>query len=108
MVNMVVNIDGEAFIITSADELVSVQTRLSNKFFSEQNSEEEVIDRYFRETPRLEIYDRVSDYPELVDEIVDRAIEHETDYQTLDEVADALRSMGEALEGIYDYAREWV
>ena len=107
MVTITVQISGEIYHIGSVEDLMNVHNILTTKFFEQSKDNDEVIDRYFRETPHLEIYDRVSDYPELMDEIVDRAVETETDYQTLDEVSDALSGMRDALDSIYEYAREW-
>ena len=102
-----ITIGGELYHINTVEELMNVQNILTTKFYEQSKDEEEIIERYFRDTPHLEIYDRVSDYPDLMSEIVDRAVENETDYQTLDEAADALRGMREALDEIYNYAREW-
>ena len=107
MVTITVQISGEIYAISTVEDLTKVQSILTTKFMEQFLNEEEVIDRYFCETPRLEIYDRVSDYPEVMTEIVDRAVENETDYQSLDEASDALRGMAEALDNIYETAREW-
>ena len=107
MVTITVQISGEIYHISTVEDLTKVQNTLTQKFFEQYMDKEEVIDRYFCETPPLEIYDRVSDYPDIMSEIVDRAVECETDYSTLDEAADALRGMREALDEIYNYAREW-
>ena len=108
METITVQISGAIYHIGTVDELTEVQNILTKKFFEQCQNEAEVVDRYFRETSHLEIYDRVSDYPDLMDDIVDKAVEIETDYQTLDEAVDALRGMEEALNNIYDYTRDWV
>ena len=107
MVTITVQISGELYHIGSVEDLMNIQNILTTKFYEQSKDEEEIIERYFRDTPHLEIYDRVSDYPDLMTDIVDRAIESETDYQTLDEVSDALSGMRDALDSIYEYAREW-
>lgn len=108
MVTITVQVSGEIYGISTVEDLTKVQNMLTQKFFEQYDNEDEVIDRYFRDTPHLEIYDRVSDYPDLMGEIVDRAVERETDYGTLEEASDALRGMAETLDNIYSYAREWV
>jgi hypothetical protein len=106
--NMTVQISGDIFTINTVEDLNMVQSAITNKFFAEREDENAVIDRYFRETPILEIYDRVRENDDLLSEIVDRAVENRTDYQTLDEAADALDNMYSALDEIYSIAREWV
>lgn len=108
MVTITVQVSGEIYGISTVEDLTKVQNMLTQKFFEQCNSEDEVIERYFRDTPHLEIYDRVSDYPDLMGEIVDRVVESKTDYSTLEEASDALSGMAEALNTIYDCAREWV
>lgn len=107
MVTITVQISGELYHIGSVEDLMNVQNILTTKFYEQSKDEEEIIERYFRDTSHLEIYDRVSDYPDLMADIVDRAVESETDYQTLDEVSEALSGMRDALDSIYEYAREW-
>lgn len=107
MVTITVQISGEIYHISTVEDLTKVQNTLTQKFFEQYMDKEEVIDRYFCETPHLEIYDRISDYSDLMDDIVDRAVELETDYQTLEEVSEALSGMRDALDSIYEYAREW-
>lgn len=104
---MTVQVYGEFYTINTVEDLSKVQSMMTEKFFEEKNNEEEIIDRYFFNTPHIEIYDRISDYPDLMSDIVDRAVENETDYQTLEEAAEALQNMGDALECIYETAREW-
>ena len=104
---MTVQISGDIFTISTVEDLNRVQSIITTKFF-EGTPKDVIIEKYFEETPHLEIYDRISDYPELMSEIVDRAVESETDYQTLDEASDALRNMYSALDDIYRIAQEWV
>ena len=105
---MTVTMYGEIYTISTVEDLNKFQSKMTEKFFEERTDENAIIERYFEDTPHLEIYDRVSDYPDLMADIVDRAVESETDYQTLDEVSDALRNMGDALDCIYETAREWI
>lgn len=108
MVTITVQVSGEIYGISTVEDLTKVQNMLTQKFFEQYNNEDDVIERYFRDTPHLEIYDRVCDNPDLMSEIVDRAVECETNYSTLEEVSDALSGMEDALESIYNYAREWI
>lgn len=105
---MTVQVYGESYTINTVEDLNRVQNTITSGFIKEHENESAVVDRYFEDTPHLEIYDRISNYSGLLDEIVDREVEHRTDYQTLDEAADALESMQSALDEIYGIAREWV
>ena len=98
MVTITVQISGEIYHISTVEDLTKVQNMITQKFFEQSKDEEEIIERYFRDTSRLEIYDRVSDYPELLDEIVDRAIDSETDYQKLQQIGNRLQEIKDLLD----------
>ena len=105
---MTVQVYGENYTINTIEDLNRVQNMITNKFLEERGDENTIIERYFRDTPTLEIYDRVRENEELVSEIVDREVEHRTDYTSLEDAADALENMYSALDEIYNIAREWV
>ena len=104
---MTVQVYGESYTINTVEDLNRVQSMITTKFF-EDTPKDIIIDRYFEDTPHLEIYDRISNYSGLLEEIVDREVERRTDYQTLEEAAEALENMYSALDDIYGIAREWV
>ena len=105
---MTVQVYGEIYTINTVEDLNRVQNTITSKFIQEQTDEEAIIEKYFNDTPKLEIYDMISGRPELVSEIVDREVERRTDYQSLEDAADALENMYSALDEIYGIAREWV
>ena len=99
-------IDNEIYQhISTVEDLVNIQKIITTKFFEKCGNES--VEHYFENTPHLEIYDRICDYPELMDDIVDKAVEEETNYQTLEEVSQALSNMQDALDCIYNTSRDF-
>lgn len=108
MVTITVQISGEVYGISTVEDLTKVQNILTTKFIEQSTNNMEIIDRYFADTPDLEVYDYLSDnHSGLLEYIVDKAVEIETDYQTLEEAGMALSNMQDALDEIYNTARKY-
>lgn len=98
-------VSGDVYNVNTVEDLNNIQSMLTTKFFEQTKNNDAVIEEYLSETPYLEIYDRISDFSNLMDYIVDTAVSNETDYSTLEEVNQALSSMQDAMEAIYNEVR---
>lgn len=119
MIKVVLNVDSTItdYEISNMETLAKFQALLTEevvkKIKTEPTEDEKaaIIREYLEDVENGHgLYDFVEDIennmPRVFDEIVERAL-RDTDYDTIDEITDALDNCKSALSDIYDIAREW-
>ena len=122
MIKVTINTNGtdENWEISNMETLAKFQAHLTEQVIEQLKSEIEIseeqrmdiIHNYLQEAEddfgvRCDLVEEIeNNLPRVFDEVIERAL-RDTDYDTIDEITDAIECRGNALYEIYNIAREY-
>lgn len=120
MIKVTMDVNGTTmtYDISTMETLAKFQAQLTEDFFKHYEQElsddvkTKIVHEYLEnvESGIEDRYDFVEEIennmPRVFDELIERAL-RDTDYDTIDEITEAVEGMRSDMEEIYSYARNW-